>query len=58
MPVQLYRIRKVTRKACYRVMNRKTRRIFAKCSTRKNAEKQLRLLRAIKYNKKFTQHTI
>ena len=48
-------MRKVSRRNCYRVTNknRKSRRVFSKCSTRKNAIKQLRLLRAIQYNKSF-----
>jgi hypothetical protein len=48
-----YRIRKVPNKACYRVSNKKTKKVFAKCSSKKNAEKQLRLLRAIENNKNF-----
>ena len=48
-----YTSRKVPKKNCYRVTNRKTKRVFAKCSTRDNAKKQLRLLRAIEYNKNF-----
>jgi hypothetical protein len=48
-----YTIRKVPKKNCYRVTNRKTKRVFAKCSTKENAKKQLRLLRAIEYNKDF-----
>ena len=47
-----YKSRKVPKKNCYRVTNRKTRRIFAKCSTKENAKKQIRLLNAIKYNKR------
>jgi len=48
-----YQSRKVPKKNCYRVTNRKTKRVFAKCSTKENAKKQLRLLRAIEYNKNF-----
>lgn len=48
-----YQSRKVPKKKCYRVTNRKTKRVFAKCSTKENAKKQLRLLRAIQYNKDF-----
>ena len=48
-----YQSRKVPKKKCYRVTNRKTKRVFAKCSTKENAKKQLRLLRAIEYNKDF-----
>lgn len=46
-------MRKLNNKPCYRVINKKTRRVYSKCSTKENAQKQLRLLRAIKYNKKF-----
>jgi hypothetical protein len=48
-----YTMRKNNNKPCYRVVNQKTRRVYARCSTKENAQKQLRLLRAIKYNKKF-----
>lgn len=40
-------------KRCYQVVNPKTKYRFSKCSTKKNAQKQLRLLRAIQYNKNF-----
>ena len=55
-----YTIRKVPNKKCYRVSkkyskkNKGTRKVFSKCSTRENAIKQMRLLRALEYNKKFT----
>jgi hypothetical protein len=48
-----YTLRKVRQKSCYRIINPKTKRVFAKCSTKQNAIKQLRLLRAIQYNKHF-----
>jgi hypothetical protein len=48
-----YSIRKVPKKPCYRVYNKKTKKTFAKCSTRVNAEKQVRLLRALENNKNF-----
>lgn len=48
-----YTIRKVTRNNCYRVRNKNTKRVFSKCTTKENAKKQLRLLRAIQYNKSF-----
>ena len=44
-----YTIRKVPNKSCYRVTNRKTRRVFAKCTTKARAKKQVRLLNAIEY---------
>ena len=52
-----YTMRKVRGKKCYMVIKPKTknksRRVTAKCSTKQNAEKQLRLLRAIQFNKNF-----
>ena len=51
MPYTMKRIGK-SRK-CYQVVNTKTRRVFSKCSSKKNAQKQMRLLRAIQYNKNF-----
>lgn len=48
-----YSIRKVRGKACYKVYNNKTKRVYSKCTSRENAEKQLKLLRAIEYNKNF-----
>lgn len=48
-----YKSRKVANKNCYRVYNRKTKKTFAKCSTKENAAKQIRLLRAIQNNKNF-----
>lgn len=46
-----YGIRRV--KNCYSVYNKNTRKVFSKCSTKKNALKQSRLLRAIMFNKDF-----
>ena len=64
-----YSMRKVPRKNCYRVSKRyskksanppknavktrKTRKVFSKCATRENAIKQMRLLRALEFNKNF-----
>ena len=48
-----YSIRKVANKPCYTVRNRKSKRAFSKCATKENAKKQLRLLRAITFNKSF-----
>jgi hypothetical protein len=48
-----YSIRKVSKKGCYSVKNKYTKRVFAKCATKENAKKQLRLLRAIAFNKSF-----
>ncbi len=56
-----YTMRKVPGKKCYRVSKkytkkskRGTRKVFSKCATRENAVKQMRLLRALEYNKNFT----
>jgi hypothetical protein len=48
-----YTLRKVKGKSCYRIQNKYTKKVFAKCSTLENAKKQLRLLRAIEFNKSF-----
>ncbi len=48
-----YTIRKVSNKNCYRNMNKRTRKVFAKCSTHKKALSQLRLLHALQFNKNF-----
>jgi|1048.fasta_scaffold93211_2 hypothetical protein len=48
-----YTMKKVTGKRnCYTIKNNKDK-VFSKCATRKNALAQLRLLRAIQYNKDF-----
>jgi hypothetical protein len=51
-----YASRKMPNKPCYRVYNRKTKRTFAKCTSKRNSEKQLRLLRALEYNKLFVPY--
>ena len=48
-----YTIRKVPRKRCYRVINSRSKRVMAKCTSKVRAEKQIRLLNAILNNKKF-----
>ena len=45
-----YSIRKVRNKNCYKVKNKKTGKVHAKCSTKQNAERQVRLLYAIDHN--------
>jgi hypothetical protein len=52
-----YVLRKTRGKNCFRVTNQRTKKVFAKCATRVNAEKQLRLLRAIQNNKKFVANS-
>jgi hypothetical protein len=51
-----YSIKRVNKKGCrqkWTVYNRKTRRVFAKCTSKTRAKKQLNLLNAIHYNPKF-----
>jgi hypothetical protein len=48
-----YSIRKVPNKPCYRIINKRTKKVFSKCATKENAVKQLRLLRALQFNKSF-----
>jgi hypothetical protein len=48
-----YSIRKVPRKSCFRVSNRKTKRVFARCTSKTRAQKQVRLLRALENNRNF-----
>ena len=48
-----YGVRKVPNKNCYRVTNKRTKRVMAKCTTQENAKKQVRLLNAIENNKSF-----
>jgi len=55
-------MRKVRNKNCFQVSKKyKTppkkgsRKVFAKCSTRANSIKQMRLLRALEYNKGFSR---
>lgn len=48
-----YTIRKIPKRNCYKVSNKKTKRVFSACTSKKNALSQLRLLRAIENNKNF-----
>jgi hypothetical protein len=48
-----FTLRKVNRRNCYKVFNVKSKRVHAKCTSKAKAKKQLQLLRAITYNKKF-----
>jgi hypothetical protein len=51
-----YAIRK-KKKNCFSVYNKQTKKVFSKCTTRKKAIKQSRLLRAIMFNKDFVPNT-
>ena len=53
-----YKIRKVRNKSCYKVYKPKTKKVFAKCSTLENAQKQVHLLRAIENNYTFRNKLI
>ena len=48
-----YKTRKVRSKSCYRVYNTQNKRVTARCTTLRKAQKQIRLLNAIRYNRKF-----
>lgn len=50
-----YTIRKVRNKNCYSVRTTKTKKVKAKCATKENAMKQVRLLRALEANKDFAK---
>ena len=50
-----YKTRKVRNKPCYKVYNAKTKKVFAKCTTKEQAEKQMRLLRGLENNKDFAR---
>jgi DNA polymerase III delta subunit len=50
-----YTIRKAYKKNCFRVMNKKTKKIFSKCTSLENAIRQDKLLRALLYNKNFNR---
>lgn len=52
-----YKTRKVRNKPCYsvkkQIKNKKTKRVYSKCASLKNAKAQIRLLNAIEYNSDF-----
>lgn len=48
-----YDTRKVRGKNCFKVYNKKTKKVYSRCATKENAQKQIRLLRAIDNNKNF-----
>lgn len=43
----------VKKKSCYQVINRTTKHKHSKCSTKRNAKRQYRLLNAIEHNPDF-----
>ena len=48
-----YQLRKVNNRRCYSVKNLKKKKTFSKCTSKKKALKQIRLLRALQNNKSF-----
>lgn len=48
-----YKTRKVRGKNCYKVYKPKNKKVFSKCTTKESAIKQMRLLRALQFNKSF-----
>lgn len=48
-----YTIRKANKRNCFKVMNKKTKKVFSHCTSRENAIKQDKLLRALLYNPRF-----
>ena len=53
MPYSVKRVNKTGCRKKWMVYNRKTKRVFAKCTSKKRANKQLNLLRAIENNRNF-----
>lgn len=43
-----YKIRKMPNRRCYRVYNSETKYVYAKCTSKKKAEAQVRLLESVK----------
>jgi len=52
-----YRLHKVSGKKCYRVLNKRSKKVFARCTSKAKAKRQLRLLRAIENNKNFVPYS-
>lgn len=48
-----YIIRKVRNKDGYKVSNKITKKVYAKCTSHENAKNQVRLLNAIEHNSNF-----
>ncbi len=48
-----YTIRKVPRRRCYSVINKTTKRVTAKCTSKKKALKQVALLYALEIKSKY-----
>lgn len=52
-----YKTRKVRGKSCYKVYNLDNKRVFSRCTRKQNATKQMKLLRALQFNKKFVPNS-
>lgn len=52
-----YTLRKLKNKNCYKVYNRNSRKLFSNCTTKEKAMSQIRLLKAIQYNKDFVPNS-
>jgi hypothetical protein len=48
-----YKSRKVRNKPCFRVYNPTNKKTFSNCTTKPKSIRQMNLLRALQYNKKF-----
>jgi len=55
MPYKTQKVR--GKRNCYRVLNTRSKHAFSKCTTRKNAKNQMKLLRAIQFNKNFVPNS-
>ena len=51
MPYKMYKVRS---KKCYRVINKKTKRVHAKCTSKRKATRQIRLMNALDHG--FLKH--
>lgn len=49
--MKIYEILPVKNRKCFSVRNKKSKRIFSKCTTKKKALAQTRLLRALRFPK-------
>ena len=52
MPKDIYKMRKVRGKDCYKTYNTVSKKVFAICTTKEKAIRQLAILRKIIYSKK------
>ena len=50
-----YTFRKTYKTKCYKLINKYSKKVFSKCSSRENVIKQDKLLRALLYNPSFVR---